>query len=147
MLVDRLEVFSHATGRDAVNGETNSTWPDARALDRKIIATPPVEPVAGTNLRRMHLVEKFVLRPAKDTWYVVMARGTTRTMRPLHGNVPIAYSNAILIDADGSGRYDDFPLKPGQPLRVPNVPAPKPKVPTTDELGNAIRKLIEHRHD
>ncbi|MER2563536.1 MAG: CehA/McbA family metallohydrolase [Myxococcaceae bacterium] len=147
MVVDRLEVFSHATGRESVNGETNSTWPDARALERKTITTMPVEPVAGTNLRRMHLVEKFVLRPTKDTWYVVMARGTSRSMRPLHGNVPIAYSNAILIDADGSGRYDDFPLKPGQPLKVAPKAAPKPKVPTADELGNAIRKLIEHRHD
>lgn len=148
MVVDRFELFTHTAGREAVNGETNSTWPDARALDRKVLATaPPLEPVPGTPLRRMHVTEKFVVRPAKDAWYVVMVRGGGRTMRPLHPGAPIAYSNAILIDADGSGRYDDFPLKGSQPLSVPRAAPPALRVPTADELAGAIRKLIEHRHD
>jgi hypothetical protein len=147
MVINQLEVFSHATGREALNGDTNSSWPDARALEHRTITTPAVEAVAGTPLRRMHVTEKVVVRPAKDSWYVVMARGTSRSMRPLHGNVPIAYSNAILVDADGSGRYDDFPLKAGQPLRATPKPPPAPHVPTADELAGAARKLIEHRHD
>jgi hypothetical protein len=147
MVVDRVEVYSHTTGREATNGDTNSTWPDARAVERKAIAMQTVEPVPGTSLRRLHLTEKVVVRPAKDTWYVVMVRGSSRSMRPLHGGLPVAYSNAILIDADGSGRYDDFPLKPGQPLSVPPRPAPTPKVPTADELARAIEKLLEHKHD
>ena len=64
-------------------------------------------------------------------------------MRPLHDARPCGWSNAILIDADGSGKYDDFPLKPGQPLRVPAPIAQPRKVPTERELAEAIRKLIE----
>jgi hypothetical protein len=60
----------------------------------------------------------------------------------------MAFTNAILVDADGSGRYDDYPLKPGQPLRVPyGKPKPNAKVPTERELKDAIWKVLEHRHD
>ncbi len=50
-----------------------------------------------------------------------------------------------MIDADGSGAYDDFPLVPGQQLR-----APEPRVlhkPTVNELAHAIQKLCEHKHE
>ncbi len=148
MLIDRIEVFSHTAGREAVNGETNSSWPEARAVERKLLpATLPVEAVPGGPLRRMHVAEKLIVRPARDTWYVVMVRGSSRSMRPLHGDVPIAYTNAILVDADGSGRYDDFPLKAGQPLRVAPTPQAKPRVPNLGEFNAAIQKLIEHKHD
>lgn len=49
-------------------------------------------------------------------------------------------ANAVLIDANGSGRYDDFPLKPGQPLKVVEH-SQTPRVPTADELARAIVKL------
>lgn len=148
LVVDRVELFSYAGGRESVNGETNATWPDARALERKALpAVLPVEAVPGGPLRRMHVTEKLVVRVGKDAWYVVMVKGGGRTMRPLHGGAPVAYSNAILVDADGSGRYDDFPLKPGQPLSVPPARPRPPKVPTAKELGDAIRTLVEHRHD
>jgi hypothetical protein len=148
MLIDRIEVFSHTAGREAVNGETNSSWPEARAVERKRLpAMLPVEAVPGGPLRRMHVAEKLIVRPARDTWYVVMVRGTGGlTMRPLHGDRPYALANAVLIDADGSGRYDDFPLKPGQPLKVSARPQ-SPRVPTADELARAIVKLVEHRHE
>jgi hypothetical protein len=148
MLIDRIEVFSHTAGREAVNGETNSSWPEARAVERKRLpAMLPVEAVPGGPLRRMHVAEKLIVRPARDTWYVVMVRGSSRSMRPLHGDVPIAYTNAILVDADGSGRYDDFPLKAGQPLRVAPALPVKPRVPGLQEFNTAIRKLVEHHHD
>jgi hypothetical protein len=146
MQVDRVEVYSHASGREAVDGKTNNTWPEGRVLDRRAIASPTLEAVPGTPLRRLHHVEKLVLRPARDTWYVVMVRGS-QPLRPFHNTPAIAYSNAILVDADGSGRYDDFPLKPGQPLRRAPAAPRAPKVPTRDELGKAIIKLLEHRHD
>ncbi len=149
MQLDRLEVFSHAPGREATNGQSNGTWPDARTLERKVLspASLKVEPVPGTALRRLHVTETVVVRPARDSWYVVMVRGTGGlTMRPLHGDRPWALANAVLIDADGSGRYDDFPLKPGQPLKVAAQPQ-RPRVPTADELARAIVKLLEHRHE
>ncbi|MDX2012391.1 MAG: CehA/McbA family metallohydrolase [Myxococcaceae bacterium] len=144
--VDRVELYSHASGRESVDGKSNSSWPEGRVLERKAIATPTIEAVPGTPLRRLHHVEKLVVRPSRDTWYVVMVRGS-QPLRPFHNTPAVAYSNAILVDADGSGRYDDFPLKPGQPLRRAPPAPPAAKVPTRDELGRAIIKLLEHRHD
>lgn len=150
---DRVELYSHAPGREAVNGESNSTWPDGRILDKHLVdpAALPLEPVPGMNglnLRKVHLTDRFVVHPAKDTWYVVMVRSTAgRSMWPLHGDRAVAYSNAVLVDADGSGKYDDFPLKPGQPLRVPPAPRRAPQVPTAAQLDAAIRLLLSHKHE
>jgi hypothetical protein len=97
----------------------------------------------------VHIVEKFVVQPTADTWFVGAARGTSGiSMRPLHGTRPFGYSNAILIDADGSGAYDDFPLKPGQPLRAakPTV-TPPVKVPTQREFIEAVKAILEHKHE
>jgi hypothetical protein len=150
MEINRVEIYSHAMGRESVNGVENAEWPEGRILLKKDLdpATLPAEAVPGTTLRRVHIVEKFVVQPTADTWFVGMARGTTgRSMRPLHGSRPIAWSSAILVDADGSGAYDDFPLKPGQPLQVARPVVKQPyRVPTEHEFAEAIRKLIEHEH-
>ena len=150
MELNRVEIYSHAPGREAVNGATNDSWPEGRILQKHDIdfINVPLEAVPGTTLRRVHLVEKFVVQPAADTWFVAMARGTSgRNMRPLHDSRPAAWSSAILVDADGSGAYDDFPLKPGQPLKVARPQVVEPvKVPTEREFAEAIRKLIEHKH-
>ncbi len=146
MQINRVEIYSHARGREAVNGVENGEWPDGRILQKHDLdpATLALEAVPGTTLRRVHLVEKFVVQPTADTWFVGMARGTTgRNMRPLHDSRPAAWSNAILIDADGSGKYDDFPLKPGQPLKAVAPVAQPRKVPTEREFAEAIRKLLE----
>jgi hypothetical protein len=148
MPINRVELYSHAPGRESVNGMGNDTWPEGRILQKKDLdpLALPVEAVPGAaNLRRVHIVEKFVVQPTADTWFVGMARGTGAvSMRPLHDSRPVAWSNAILIDADGSGAYDDFPLKPGQPLNVAK-PAVKPPfiVPTERQFSEAIRKLLE----
>ena len=151
MQINRVEIYSHAPGRDAVNGASNSEWPEGRILQKKDLdpVNLPVEAVPGTSLRRVHLTEKFVVQPTADTWFVGMARGTSGlSMKPLHDSRPAAYSNAILIDADGSGAYDDFPLKPGQPLKVarPTV-TPPVKVPTQREFIEAVKAILEHKHE
>ncbi|MFO0600584.1 MAG: CehA/McbA family metallohydrolase [Myxococcaceae bacterium] len=150
MQLNRLELYSHAPGRDALNGASNTEWPDGRILQKVDVdpLTVPLEPVAGTNLRRVHLTQKFTVTPTADSWFVGMARGTSgRTMIPLHGSRPAAWSNAILIDADGSGAYDDFPLKPGQPLMAaPGVqPEAKKIVPTNKQFLEALQKILDHR--
>ncbi len=149
MQINRVEIYSHTPGRDSVNGQGNDTWPDGRILQKKDldVLAMPVEAVPGTTLRRVHIVEKFVVQPSADTWFVAMARGTTgRNMVPLHDSRPMAWSNAILVDADGSGAYDDFPLKPGQPLRAV-LPAPALEPVTERSFAEAIKKLLEHKHD
>lgn len=149
MQLNRVELYSHAPGRDSVNGVGNDTWPDGRILQKRDLdpLALPVEAVPGTSLRRVHVVEKFVVQPTADTWFVAMARGTSgRNMVPLHDSRPMAWSNAILIDADGSGAYDDFPLKPGQPLRAA-LPEPALKPVTEKSFAEAIKKLLEHKHD
>ncbi len=151
MQLDRVELYSHAPGREAENGESNATWPEGRIFAVKQLdpLAHPVEAVPGTSLRRVHLTETFTVRAAADTWFVVMVRGTGgRSMRPLHGDRPIAYSNAILIDADGSGAYDDFPLKPGQPLRAWSAPVKAtPRPLTAAQARQLIFTLLEHDHE
>jgi hypothetical protein len=51
-------------------------------------------------------------------------------------------SNAILVDADGSGAYDDFPLKPTQPLTAPRQLERGPRrVPSAEEVEAVLRRL------
>lgn len=153
MQLDRVELYSHAPGREAFDGVSNSAWPEGRILQKRELdpATVPLEAVPGSaSLRRQHLVETFDVQVSSDTWFVAMARATTgRSMRPLHDSLPFAWSNAILLDADGSGAYDDFPLKPGQPLRVARPPEAKasPVVPSKQELVRALIALINHSHE
>jgi hypothetical protein len=151
MQLDRAELYSYAAGREATNGDSNSSWPDARILDKHDLTATAltVEAVPGPGgLRRVHQVEHFVAHPAADTWYVVMVRGLSgRNMWPLHDDRPIAYSNAILVDADGSGAYDNFPLTPGQPLSAPRSQAAwKPVVPTQQQALRALWQLLYADH-
>lgn len=151
MQINRVELYSHAPGREALAGASNGEWPEGRILQKKDLdlLTPPLEAVPGTTLRRLHIVEKFVVQPTADTWFVGMARGTSgRTMAPLHDSRPIAWTSAILIDADGSGAYDDFPLKPGQPLTVARPqPVPLKRIVTERDLAEAIRKVLADEHE
>ncbi len=146
---DRVELYTHTTGREAVNGESNSTWPEARIFDKHLL-TPAqlvVEPVPGPgNLRLVHVTEHFVVKPTKDTWFVAMVRGVGgRSMWPLTDSQPAAWTNAILVDADGSGKYDDFPLKLSQPLRLPQPVKPVVShVPTATEFQAAAWLLLNH---
>ena len=46
MQFDSVELYTHTTGREAFNGEANSTWPDSRILQKKTY-TPSALPVRG----------------------------------------------------------------------------------------------------
>lgn len=149
MQLDRVELYSHAPGRESVNGVSNNEWPEGRILQKKELdpSMATLEPVAGAgNLRRVHLTETFDVVITHDTWFVGMARSINgRSMAPLHSSKPLAWSNAILIDGDGSGAYDDFPLKPGQPLSAPVKKDKGPVVvPTRAQFLQAIADLILH---
>ncbi|MEW5741355.1 MAG: CehA/McbA family metallohydrolase [Myxococcota bacterium] len=150
---DRIEVYTHTSGREAVNGESNGAWPESRIHQKQELdpANLTLEAVPGTNARRVHVTARFELTPTADTWYVVMVRsvGSSRTMSPLDGSRPWAMSNAILVDADGTGAYDDFPIK-GQALSV----APKPvkdvagprRVPSAEEFAKALDRVLHCDH-
>lgn len=151
---DRIEVYTHTNGREAVNGESNGEWPESRVLDKKVLdpANLTVEAVPGTTAgRRVHETARFELSPTADTWYVVMVRavGSNRSMMPLNGSRPFAVANAILVDADGSGAYDDYPLK-GQPLTAaPKARAPlgPRRVPTAEEFAKALDRVLHCDHE
>jgi hypothetical protein len=151
---DRIEVYTHTNGREAMNGESNSEWPESRVLDKKVLdpANLTVEAVPGTTAgRRVHETARFELSPTADTWYVVMVRavGSNRSMMPLNGSRPFAVANAILVDADGTGAYDDFPLK-GQPLTAapkPEAPLGPRRVPTVDEFARALERVLRCDHE
>jgi hypothetical protein len=160
---DTLEVFTHATGREALGGIANDAAPTpiaTRALDP---AALPLEAVPGTgalSFRRIHVTEDFTVSPAADTWYVVVVRGSasSRALFPLAfrgvncsagvctpKTVPaFAFTNAVLIDGDGSGAYDDFPLKVSQglALRAPTPHARLRRVPSLSELAAALQAML-----
>jgi hypothetical protein len=113
----------------------------------------------------VHVVDSFVVSPTADTWYVVMVRSgsASRVLAPLEwdgvscsGGIctaktarAFAVANAILVDADGSGAYDDFPLK-GQPLtagtpRASAPPTPR-RVPSEAEFEAFLRRVLSHDH-
>ncbi|MBL8951165.1 MAG: PHP domain-containing protein [Myxococcaceae bacterium] len=167
MTFDRVEVYTHAAGREASNGASNDTPPAAvetRMLDSTMLPVEAVPMMNGLNVRRIHVVERFTFSPTADTWFAVFVRGTT-AVRPLFpllvGGVscnssgactsgpryPWSFTNAVLVDADGSGSYDDFPLK-GQGLSAP-IKNEKPpyRVPSLEEVLGMIRTLKEHRHE
>ncbi len=161
-----IEIYTHTTGREALNGAINSEWPDNRRLAFKTYDPTmlPLEAVPGLNgfaARRIHVTEKFTVTPAADTWYVAMVRGGTssRTLAPMawHGvkctngvcveneSRPTGFTNAVLIDADKSGKYDNFPLKQ-MLVRLPPAPGPVParRTPSLEELESAIRAMLRH---
>ncbi len=154
MKLDRVELYTFAPGREALNGESNSSWPDSRiaevhALDRQ---NPTLEPVSGQNgltLRRVHLTDTFTVHPTKDTWFVVMVRSVAGgSMFPLHTSQPVAYSNAVLVDADGSGKYDDFPLKVQRSRHhLAHAQPAAPHRPTAEEFARALVRILEHKHE
>jgi hypothetical protein len=128
MQFDRLELYTHGTGREAVNGESNTKWPTAEAVQNLMPGALPVEPVVvnGQTFRRVNVTHAFDVQLSTDAWLVVMVRatGAARDLQPLvfrgscTGGVctsssvrAFAYSNPIFVDADGSGAYDVFPLQ------------------------------------
>ncbi|MBL8922463.1 MAG: CehA/McbA family metallohydrolase [Myxococcaceae bacterium] len=168
MQFDAIEVHTHAPGREAVNGVSNSDWPPSRTLARRElpIGTLTVEPVPGLNgfsARRVHVTERFTVTPAADTWYVAMVRSSSaaRPLAPMAwtgvrctngvcrptDNRAEAFTNAILVDADGSGAYDRFPLQPGSPLLLPPPARSTSRVvPTGEQLDEMLRALLRHEH-
>lgn len=173
---DTIEVYTHTTGREAFDGVANTTWPEGR-IHKKVALDPlalPVEAVPGLNgflARRIHVVQKIAVAPAADTWFVVFVRGTGGGSSPLfplawHGVAcdsgtglcaprsakAWAYSNPVFVDANGTGAYDDFPLKQG--LRaarprsaVPAPPTPELHAPTAEELTGALKRALAHEAD
>lgn len=172
MQFDSIEIYTHAVGRESRGGVANNEWPPARIHRSKSIpvGTLPLEPVPGLNgfaARRAHVVEKFSVSATNDTWFVAMVRSSsaTRSLVPLAWPQvrctsgvctaidarPEAFTNAILVDADGSGVYDQFPLQPGQPLQAERANREsRSRVPrfdvTGEELDTMLRLLLEHRH-
>jgi len=145
---DRVELYSYAPGREAVDGASNDTWPDSRIAEIATVdpQTLPVEAVPGPgNLRRLHLTHTFTAQVQADTWFAVMVRSVSsgRSLQPLNGNRPWALSNAILVDADGSGAYDDFPLRTNK-MRMGAPPPPKPNASRRVANRADIERLLLH---
>ncbi|MFL5318114.1 MAG: hypothetical protein ACJ790_00560, partial [Myxococcaceae bacterium] len=167
MEFDQIEIYTHAPGRESSNGDQNNNPLVPVASKTLNLATLPLEAVPGlaANFRRIHVTQKFTVTPAADTWYVAVVRSSSavRQMFPLawdstkctsgtcvfNAGRPYAFTNAILVDADGSGAYDNFPLKPPPPapLAPKSVKIIQPQVPTVDQLNAVLRALETHKHD
>jgi Carboxypeptidase regulatory-like domain len=168
MQFDSIEIYTHTTGREALNGIGNTSWPEARILQKKTYepAQLPLEAVPGLNgfaARKIHVRETFYVSPSKDTWFVAMVRGSkaTRPLAPLawqnvtcsndvctaddaHG---IGLTNPIFVDADGTQRYDAFPLQLGQPLTLATPPETQiiRRVPTAEEFTAFLKRALNEK--
>ena len=74
---------STRTRRGARRSTARATtrWPDGRILQKKDLDALDAAGGGGAghgSLRRVHVVEKFVVQPTADTWFVAMARGDHR---------------------------------------------------------------------
>ncbi len=164
MTFDTIEVYTHASGREATNGVANSDWPANRIYQSAMLdpTSLPLEPVPGLDAgvaQRIHVTQTFTVTPTADTWYVVFVRGSTasHTLFPLvidgvscntsgacttDGRYAFSFTNPIFIDGDGSGAYDNFPMQ-GQGL---SAPTPKPAgapyhAMTAAELDTLLRAV------
>lgn len=168
MQFDRIDLYTHAPGREAFDGVENNTDPVALQARTLSLATLPVEVVPGLagNFRRMHVTEKFTVTADADTWFVVVIRSSSavRTMFPLAWDGtpcgasgcdvpsarPFAFTNPVFIDADGSGSYDNFPLKPSSPPPSPLGSSQQPLVdparyvPTLEEFRAFLKHVDPH---
>lgn len=153
---DRIELYTHAPGRESVNGVTNAEWPESRILQKRefTAAALPRETVANSGtpaLQRVHARATFRVKPGKDSWFVAMARGSS-SMQPLMEGTAFGMSSALLVDADGSGAYDRFPLLVSPPPPpAPPVWHPSPllrplRAPSIEELDRVGRALMAEHH-
>lgn len=135
------------TARVACNGLMNTNWAPSGVTASQAVALTPgdletaaVE--AGVTYRRYRKTVTFRLpAPARDNWLVAMAYGS-KSLAPvsypypgLSGSVadpkPFAFSNPIIIDADGNG-YDHPPFDPVIHKMAPKPAPPKPPLPTDE---------------
>lgn len=166
MQFDRIELYTHAAGREAKAGESNGTWPATRIAQHHVLdpLTLPVEALPGPGpeiYRRVRVSRTFEVTPTADAWYVVMVRSTSaaRDLFPLafrsscsealcSRSAPraFAFTNPVFVDADGSGAYDVFPLPMGQGLqRRSPLPPPVPRwIPSVEEAEAILRELLRH---
>lgn len=151
---DTIEVYTHAAGREAVDGQPNDTWPPERMLavkklDPLALNVEPVPDQNGLGFRRVHVTERFVVSPSSDTWYVVLVKDAAQTgsLFPMviPGTRANAFSNPILVDADGSGAYDNFPIPVQQGLSLPPKRSPQRKL-TLEEIERAFLEWARHDH-
>jgi hypothetical protein len=170
MQFDTLELYTHADGREALDGQSNTDWPESRVNQRISLGPADLQPeplpdINGQPFRRVHVVQTFTVQPTEDTWYVVILRsvGAGATLYPLAYNRvtcvadlctanaarPYAFTNPIFVDADGSGTYDRFPQKPRSSIRAPVQSSPPGtlRAATPEELGSTIRRALEHTHE
>lgn len=164
MTFDSLELYSHADGREAYEGDDNFDWPASRILDKKVIDVTalPIEPVVinGKTFRRLHFTERFVTSPTRDDWFVVMLRSSSGagSLFPLtfagtscgagrcdvNAVQPFAFTNPVFVDADGSGRYDQYPQKS---LRIRRHPLKQDQAApslTIDEIAARLDAELAH---
>jgi hypothetical protein len=167
MQFDTLELYTHAPGREATPGTENRDWPPSRVLQSRSypIGTLPLEVVPGLNgftARRVRVRETFTVTATADTWFVAMVRSgsAARVLAPAvwsgvrcrngvctAGDARAqAFTNPLFVDADGSGRYDDFPLEPGQPLMTPTRARPPHGAMTAADLEAVLRPFLRHEH-
>lgn len=147
------------TTRVACNGAMNSNWPATSVTASQAVALTAgdletVATEAGVTYRRYRKRVTFRLpAPTKDNWLVAMVYGS-RSLAPVlypydaSPSRPFAFTNPVLIDADGAG-YDKPPFrapKPG-PRKVSRGKSVPPELVPLDEAEIRRRwREVFHGH-
>jgi hypothetical protein len=133
------------TTRVSCNGVTNSNWPASSITASQTISLTPADRQLVTTdgalqfYRYRKSVNFRLPAPTTDNWVVAMVSGS-RSLAPVlypypgtgTTNAPFAFSNPILIDADGNG-YDHPPFMKVRSRVQPPPPLPMPHLPLTPQ--------------
>ncbi|MDF1562698.1 MAG: CehA/McbA family metallohydrolase [Deltaproteobacteria bacterium] len=125
MTFDAIEVYSNIDGFDAVPYAQMADLPTPTFTATVDLSTET--PVLGAGIsdpaaphRRYVISRTFTANPTADAWYVVVVRGAAATGFPviLDESPPIAFTNALFVDADGGGytapkTFESGPRRPG----------------------------------
>ena len=146
------------TTRVACDGVTNSNWPATSVTaSQDVVLTPgdlqTVVTEAGVSYRRYRKRVTFRLpAPTKDNWLVAMVYGS-RSLAPVlypydaPTSRPFAFTNPVLIDADGNG-FDKPPArKPSRGPRKLERRSNEPELVPVDEAEIRRRwREVFHGH-
>jgi hypothetical protein len=150
MGVDTLEIFSNTPGTASRNGVSVKSWP----TPKKRIRLAEGDFVRdGKRKRYSHRepLNDLLNDPGKDAWFVIIVRddrdyGADYSIYPVGDQRPLAFTNALLADMDGNGKFDPpgASLAPGFQGSPEMKPSRREILLTEEELRDILREIHHH---
>jgi len=67
-----------------------------------LLKTITLDPATGPELYN----STITVNPARDTWYIAVAEGSSDLFPVFPGKRPYSFTNPVYVDVDGNGAYD-----------------------------------------